>query len=85
VIVGRGDGTERDLVVDGENGFVLPEGSPDAIADRIRRVLRLTEPEFRSFSRSARGQIDRVANVDTMVTGLIDAVRTALSTRPVRA
>jgi len=85
VIVGRGDGTERDLVVEGENGFVLPEGSPDAIADRIGRVLRLTEPEFRSFSRSARGQIDRVANVDTMVTGLIDAVRTALSTRPVLA
>src|SRR5262249_11806408 len=84
VIVGRGDGTERDLVADGKNGFILPDGSPDVIADRMCRVLSLTEPEFRSFSRAARDRIDQVANVDTMVTGLVEAVRTALSLKPVR-
>jgi len=85
VIVGRGDGTERDLVVDGENGFVLTDEGTDAIADRMLRILRLTESESRAFSRAARERIDRVANVDTMVTGLIEAVRTALSVKPVRA
>jgi glycosyltransferase involved in cell wall biosynthesis/O-antigen/teichoic acid export membrane protein len=84
VIVGRGDGTEQDLIVDGENGFVLPNGSAEAIADGMARILALTESEHRSFSRAARERVDRVANVDTMVTGLIDAVRAARSMRPVR-
>jgi glycosyltransferase involved in cell wall biosynthesis len=39
IISGYADGSADDLVVDGQNGYRLREGSPEELADRITRVL----------------------------------------------
>lgn len=39
IISGFADGSADDLVVDGENGYRLREGTPAELADRMRRVL----------------------------------------------
>lgn len=43
IISGFADGSADDLVVDGENGFRLREGTPEELADRIARILDYPE------------------------------------------
>lgn len=56
----------RELVVEGETGFLLPPGQPDAVASTILRVLR--EPELmRRLATAARRRIESEFTVDAMV------------------
>ncbi|MBS1912134.1 MAG: glycosyltransferase family 4 protein [Bacteroidetes bacterium] len=39
-VVGTPQGTMREVIVDGETGFLIPSGDPDALADRMIRLAR---------------------------------------------
>lgn len=40
VVVAGGDGSEKDLVHDGENGFLVPAGDASTLRDAVRRLVR---------------------------------------------
>jgi glycosyltransferase involved in cell wall biosynthesis len=76
-VVGGGDGTERDVIEDGRNGFMVRSGDPEDLALRIEDLLFCTDERWSVFSRGAREAIERRANLDLMIQGLAGAVRTA--------
>ena len=42
-VVASAVGGLRDLIADGENGFLTPPGEPDTLADRLRELLASSE------------------------------------------
>jgi glycosyltransferase involved in cell wall biosynthesis len=74
VIVGGGDGTESDSVVDGINGYLWNGESGPSLAQLIERILALSDAEWRVWSDRARTAVAKVANVDSMIDGLVRAV-----------
>jgi len=79
VIVGGGDGTERDLVSDGENGYLLVDGNSKALASRMRQLVQAPRVEWEAMSARARETIVGKADSAAMIRGLVAAIRTAHS------
>lgn len=52
-------GAARDLMRDGENGFVYPSGDVAALAARLQQVVDLTEEERRLMGLRSRRLIER--------------------------
>ena len=46
-------GGPMDIIEDGVNGYLVPLKDVDALADRLLRVLRLPEPEWKQMSEAA--------------------------------
>ncbi len=59
------DGTELDLIVDGETGFLLKDYSPHSMADAIGTVLLPVNLE--RMSANARSKVDDFWNIETMI------------------
>jgi glycosyltransferase involved in cell wall biosynthesis len=53
-IVATGVGGNREVVCDGESGFIVPPGSPEALAGGMRRMMALTEAERRAMGEAGR-------------------------------
>lgn len=47
----------RDLIVDGENGFLVPCNDADALAEKIKTVFEMTEQMQRQMGESARAKV----------------------------
>ena len=45
-VIGSGIGGIRELIVDGENGFLIPSGDVDSLVDRLRWVLKDPEKAY---------------------------------------
>jgi glycosyltransferase involved in cell wall biosynthesis len=70
----------RELVVEGETGFLVPPGAPDAVASAVLRVLR--DPALaRRLAAAARRRIEREFDVRTMAARTMEAYE-ALLVRP---
>lgn len=66
VVCGDGGGNPE-LVLDGVTGFVIPQGSPEALADRLR-YLRAHMVEGRSMGEAGGARIQERFSVEAMVT-----------------
>ena len=65
-IVATAVGGTPDLVTDGENGFLVPPRDPDAIADRVSRLLG--DPELaRAQGLQGRGRVERRHSFERMI------------------
>lgn len=63
-------------IVDGENGYLVPTGDPEALADRLRRVL--TDSDRRKqFGKVSRERADRFS-IESMLTDLDEVYREIL-------
>jgi colanic acid/amylovoran biosynthesis glycosyltransferase len=77
-----------ELVQDGESGFLVPEGDPDALAERLERLV--ADPELRSrMGRNGRRAVEEHYNIDQLNDRLVEIyqqlVQTDLcNTAPVR-
>lgn len=72
-------GPEIMYLRDGENGFVVPVGDVDSLADRLRTLLE--DPELRSrFSAAARHEILTRGHVDRLCEGFAAALEHAFGT-----
>lgn len=59
-------GGNREAIVDGETGFIVPPGDPDALADRLIRLLE--EPLLgQKMGRAGRQRIENHFTLDRMV------------------
>lgn len=67
-------GPEVEALKDGENGLFFRHGDADSLAQALDRVL--SDPQLaRKMSDGARATIDNQFNINTMVTGIEDAIR----------
>lgn len=83
----RADGTERDLIRDGETGFLCERGDIDALSSRILRVLELPAEQWAELSGRCRRLARDELSSRHMVAGLrsaVDAARRVSSTSPKR-
>ncbi len=59
-------GGNREAVIDGETGFIVPPGDPDTLADRLLRLLE--EPALgQKMGRAGRQRIETYFTLDRMV------------------
>jgi L-malate glycosyltransferase len=60
-------GDLKSAVVEGENGFLVDSGDPDALADAMARVMDLSQEDRAKQSRASRRIFDERFHVDVMV------------------
>lgn len=53
----------KENVIDGSNGFLVPPGGIDQIADRMRHYLRMSATDYKLFSARAREHAEREFNI----------------------
>ncbi len=77
VVVGAGDGTEIDLVVNGSNGFLFNSGDIDAMSQHIEEICSHRELRDR-MARASMAVAAKRSNIDIMIRGFNDALQAAL-------
>ena len=72
------DGTEKDLVQDGVNGYFFKEGDVDSLADSITKLL--SNPELRKmFGEMSLKKIKEEINLDTVSGRFVEAFEEVMS------
>jgi glycosyltransferase involved in cell wall biosynthesis len=80
VICGAADGTERDNVIHGRNGFLLSDAAdPEEIARAIDDFFGLTDAQAMVMAREALMRTVTAYNVECMAKGVEEAIHDALS------
>jgi glycosyltransferase involved in cell wall biosynthesis len=75
VISGIADGTERDLICNGRNGYLVDDFlTPDDIALRIREFAMLAPEQKRAMAEQALETVLQSGNVEAMAQGFVEAV-----------
>jgi glycosyltransferase involved in cell wall biosynthesis len=77
VIVGSGDGTQVDLVHEGQNGYLVPDGDIDTLASRIWRVM--SDEDLRTALGVEARQRAAEWSLDSVVSRFISGSRSAVS------
>lgn len=70
VVCGPADGTEQDLIVDGQTGLLLAATTEQQLADAFAK-LDADRPGLAALGERARAHVDRVASLDGLVGALI--------------
>ena len=77
VIVGSGDGTQVDLVEEGQNGYLVPDGDIDTLTSRIWRVMSNEDIRTALAVESSRRAAEW--SLDSVVSRFINGSRSAIS------
>ncbi len=77
-IVSEADGTEDDLVIDGETGFRFEKNNLVSLTEAMDRRIRIDNRELFRMSDKVREIIDTKSNVNNMVHVFISGVRRVL-------
>lgn len=64
----------RDLIKDGENGFLVPVGDVDAMADKIKAVANLDATEIERIGVEARRYVTELCGRENSLEKLIEAI-----------
>ena len=75
VIVGGGDGTEADSVVDGWNGYHWNGRDVEDLSQKIEWIACAEQPEWNRLSMAARSVVENKVNVDAMLDGIVKVLR----------
>jgi glycosyltransferase involved in cell wall biosynthesis len=81
VVASRADGTERGMIQDGVDGFVVEPGDIDALAARIMCILDAPESEWVRLSKEARAVAHGPFHVNRMIDGMWQAIEAVASGR----
>jgi glycosyltransferase involved in cell wall biosynthesis len=76
-IVAGGDGTEQDVIENGQNGYIVQQGNAGELADKLDEVLYCSDEQWCNLSIGARRAIQDRANLDLMIGGLTAGIRCA--------
>jgi len=75
VVSGIADGTERDLICNGMNGYLTDDFlSPEDIVLRIREFATLSPEQKRAIAERALDTVLHAENVETMAKGFVEAL-----------
>ena len=66
-IVATDVGGNREVVLHGETGYLVPPGNPDALADAMLRLMNLPEPERRAMGQAGRQHIVKNFDIERIV------------------
>lgn len=75
------DGTERDLVEDGQNGYPVADGDVRALASGVADVLDSSPERRREMGARSREIVETRVNIDRMVEGFRRAIEDATNTQ----
>ena len=64
----------RDLIQDGKNGFLVPVGDVDAMAERIKTVADMAPTEIERFGVEARRYVTKLCGRENSLKKLIEAI-----------
>lgn len=64
----------RDLIREGENGFLVPVGDTDAMAERIAAVADLSAEDIRRIGMAARSHVTELCGRENSLKKLIEAI-----------
>jgi glycosyltransferase involved in cell wall biosynthesis len=79
VVSGIADGTERDLICNGRNGYLVDDFlTPREIALRVREFVMLSLEQKRAIAEQAVETVLHMGNVETMALGFVEAVAATL-------
>jgi glycosyltransferase involved in cell wall biosynthesis len=81
-------GGPLETIEDGKNGFLVNVEDPDALADRLVRILKLSDPQWQDMSDAAYATACRYTWQDAaalMETALQTAIERSSSARPIGA
>jgi glycosyltransferase involved in cell wall biosynthesis len=81
IVVSTADGTEEDLVTDGQNGLYFQPGDADDLAEKILRLLNDSELRAR-MGAASRQRILTTINMKNMVNSFCDAIFNRRSANP---
>ena len=81
VVVSTDCGAVREIITDGENGFLVPVRDPRAIADMVKAVAELCECELDRIRMRARTTIELQHDKRKMVDDMIDFYQVVLKSR----
>jgi glycosyltransferase involved in cell wall biosynthesis len=74
VAAAEADGSQKDLIRDGENGWLLPPGNDEALLRTLREAL--TNPDrLVGMGRASRRIVRRTATMEKMIDGFLQAMR----------
>ena len=73
VIAAQADGTERDLIDEGVNGYILKTDTADELAERIEWFLA-DKPVAAQFGRKSREIVENRININNMVNTFVNAI-----------
>jgi glycosyltransferase involved in cell wall biosynthesis len=80
VAAAEADGSQRDLIHEGENGWMLPAGDEDALLRVMREALG--DPRrLKRMGAASRKIVRETATMEKMVAGFLRAIRFALADR----
>ena len=65
----------RDVVVDGENGYLVPPRDPDALADAMRRMTELAPDALAAMGRASRARAEAVFDERLILDRYVAALR----------
>jgi glycosyltransferase involved in cell wall biosynthesis len=77
VAVAEADGSQQDLVREGENGWMLPPGDEEALIALLRTALT-DKARLRAMGEASRRLVRQTATLDRMVDGFLNALRFSL-------
>lgn len=60
----------KELIVEGENGFIVPPNNSEELSRAIEKCVNLSEDEFKSFSLKSRELFCKYNNPDNVLTAL---------------
>lgn len=60
-------GGNREIVIDGETGFLTPPGDPEALAQRMRQLLNLTDSQRQQLGNTARSRALEQFSIDKIL------------------
>ena len=83
-VVATAVGAVPEVVIDGETGFLVPPGTPTALANALLRLVR--DPALReAFGEAGRRRIEQEFSAQRMTAEYIEVYERALARHPVSA
>lgn len=80
-VIGTDHGGARETVVDGETGWLVPPGDPDALAGALDRAIRLTPSQRMSIAKQGRAHVGAHFSRDIMCAKTLDVYNEVLGGR----
>lgn len=70
IVVASDCGGMNEVIVHGENGFLVPVRNPKALAEMLLHVSMLSQEDLNAIKAQARMTIERQHSLDTMIAGM---------------
>ena len=64
----------REIVLDGWNGYLFPARSVERLANAIRKIYRMAEPELALFGKNSRTLVEKNFDVDSINRAYLDLI-----------